>query len=129
MASPFHPVQITLGLIIWSIYFVALYAGLSIACQHVVPAQETGAMTWLNLTLLAGTFIVFIGLLLQAWRSWKIFIQIDPPVPASKINKNQTDETQRLGRFMAFLGAAVYSVAALATLMVGTPTLVLMPCI
>lgn len=116
MLSPFHPLQLTLGLIIWSLYFVAVYAGMSIVCSDFAPPQSNGPVTWLNAALLALTIIVVLGLLFQAWRGWRVL---------SREGSSATDNN----RFIVYVGVAVYLVAALATVLTGAPLLVLTPCI
>lgn len=111
MLSPFHPLQLTLGLIVWAGYFVLVYALLSIACEHFSPPPGDGPATWLNLTLLAVTLIVALTLLYQAWRSWKITTPAAAP------------------RFINRIGVAVYLAAAIATVATGVPALVLTPCL
>lgn len=111
MLSPFHPIQLILGFIVWACYFVGVYALLSIACVNFAPSPGDSPVNWLNLTLLAITFTVAATLLYQAWRGWKI--KTPPAAP----------------RFVNRIGVAVYLVAALATLGTGIPALVLIPCI
>ena len=40
---PHHPVHLILGLCVWSIWFVVLYGGLSVACQLTPPEPQQGA--------------------------------------------------------------------------------------
>lgn len=116
MLSPFHPLQITLGLIAWSLYFIFIYASMSIVCNNFTPTQHNGPFTWLNAALLALTVIVALGLLYQAWRGWRALLREGSSATASN-------------RFIVYIGVAVYLVAALATVLTGAPLLVLTPCI
>lgn len=113
--SPFHPVQISLGLAIWSGWFVTLYAGLAVACEIAPPSPEAGPLNGLNvgfgvLTLATATGLgaMALGCLRAARR-----------------------EAQRPPRelFVARIGAAVHAIALAATLFVGLPLLGLPPCI
>jgi hypothetical protein len=112
MLAPFHPLQLALGLIVWSAWFVALYGGLSVGCALAPPAVESGAWTWLNGLLAAVTALTFGWLVRQGWTCWR--------------TPDRPDSPPR--RFITTVGAAVYVVAAVSTLVVGIPVLVLPPC-
>lgn len=68
--SPVHPVQLVMGFIVWSLWFVAAYAGLSVACS-LAPPPSVSAWTWINLLLLGLTLIITALLLACAWRCWR----------------------------------------------------------
>lgn len=114
MLAPFHPLQLALGLIVWSAWFVALYGGLSVGCALAPPAVEFGARTWLNGLLGALTALSFGWLIRQGWVCWR--------AAAS----GRADSPPR--RFITAVGAALYAVAAVSTLVIGIPVLVLPPC-
>lgn len=116
MLPPFHPLQLALGLILWSIYFVVLYSGLSLGCVYAAPPPAQGALTWLNLVLLLLTLITTSGLLWQAWRCWRWH----------RINRNRATAPHR---FVSAVSTGIYLMAALATLAVGAPAVVLAPCV
>lgn len=109
---PGHPLQLALGLSVWSLWFVAAYGGLSVACALAPPAAEQGAVTWLNALLGALTLITAAWLLRQAWRLWRL------PRPETTA-----------GRFVIRAGAGLDLLAALATLFVGLPIAGLPPCV
>lgn len=111
MLSPFHPLQLVLGLVVWAAYFMVVYALLSIACVHGAPPPAEGALTWINHVLLAITLAVAAALLWQALRGWRL---CTPPDTSRFINR---------------VGVAVYLVAAAATVGIGLPALILTPCL
>ena len=111
MWAPAHPVQLVVGLVIWSLWFVLVYGGLSVGCEFAPPATSAGSFTWINALLLALTLATLALLLSAAWRCWR--------APAQAGNSH----------FVARLAAALYLVAAIATLAVGLPILVLPPCV
>lgn len=113
MFAPCHLLQLALGLIIWSLYFVVLYAGLSLGCLYSATASGIG---WANLLVLLFTLMVATGLLGLAWRNWRWQKRFTQNARVSQI-------------FVARLGAIVHLAAAFATLSVGAPALVLMPCL
>lgn len=113
--SPLHPLQLFLGLVIWSIWFVVLYGGLSLACEFAPPEQERGALTWVNAVMLLGGAVVSSFLLWSARRCWRAS-------PGS-------DEGAKTGRFVARIAAAVYLISALAAFGLVLPGLALPPCI
>jgi hypothetical protein len=111
MRASIHPLELVLGLVVWSAWFVALYGGLSLACAYVPPDPRAGAATWLNTTLAAFTFIVAAWLAGRAYACWR-------EAPAARARR----------RFVAMVAAGVYASAAIATLVVGVPVLLLPPC-
>lgn len=111
MLSPFHPIQLALGLIVWACYFVFVYALVSVACEQVAPPPGDSPLNWLNVTLLAVTFTVALALLYQARRGCRVTAAAAAP------------------RFVNRIGVAIYTAAALATVGTGLPALVLTPCL
>ena len=105
-----HPLHGILGLVIWSLWFVALYGGQGLGCALAPPPVEDGAATWLNavLGLFTGlTVLLLLGLALFSWRS-------------AAANSPQ--------RFLLRLAAGVHLVAAAATAFIGLTLLCLPPC-
>lgn len=107
----FSAVQLVLGFAIWSLWFVSLYAALSLGCAFAPPAGSSGPFTWINAMLLVLTLPIVALLLGLAWRCWQA--------------RAQTDHR----RFVVRLAAALHLVAAIATLAIGVPVLVLPPCV
>ncbi|WP_339614818.1 hypothetical protein [uncultured Gilvimarinus sp.] len=128
MLSPFHPLQLTLGLVIWALYFVVLYAGLSISCQHFAPPEQSGAFNWVNIALLLLTFAVTLGLLFQARRGWHIIKLTKKTRPATPDHK-QSASVPTTPQFINYVAVSIYVVAAMATLINGLPLVLLVPCI
>jgi hypothetical protein len=114
MLAPFHPLQLALGLIVWSVWFVALYGGLSVGCALAPPAVEFGAWTWLNGSLGALTALTFGWLIRQGWMCWRAGAP------------GRADSPSR--RFITTVGAGLYAVAAVSTLVIGIQVFVLPPC-
>jgi hypothetical protein len=114
MLAPTHPMQLALGLIIWSVYFVAIYAGLSLGCAVAPPDEVRGPWTWINGVLLLLTLFTVVLLLFWSRACWR--------APARA-------EVDQHGGFVARMGAAVHLVAAGAVVAVGAPLLVLPPCV
>jgi hypothetical protein len=115
MTSPFHPMHLVLGLVLWSVWFVAMYGGLSVACVVAPPAEAAGALTWINGVLLLLTLFTTALLLYAAWRCWQA--------------AGAADVDEKQARFVARVSAAVYLASAGAVLAVGLPVIVLPPCI
>lgn len=109
--SPTHPLQLALGLIIWSAWFVLIYSVLSIGCEFAMPNNELHSRNWLNVLLTILTLITTAFLIFLAWRCWRAATP-----PGDK-------------QFIARVAAGIYFVAAISTLAVGLPTLVLPPCL
>ena len=108
-----HPLQLPLGLIIWAVWFVTVYGGLSVGCAIATPAAEAGAMTWINAVL--GLLTLAVTVLLLALSRFCLMAagRGEPP--------------ERL--FIARLAAGAHVIAALSTLITGLPILVLPPCV
>lgn len=111
MFSPTHPLQLALGLIIWSGWFVLMYAVLSISCAFAMPDNSLSPFNWLNALLLVLTLITTALLGFLAWRCWRV-----PTQPGHY-------------RFIARVAAGIYLASAVSTLAVGLPVLVLPPCL
>lgn len=106
-----HPLHLVAGLVIWSIWFVVLYGGLSVGCAVAPPTPEQGVMTWLNVLLGVGTLAVTLLLLYCAWRCWSL-------APA----RGNTS-------FVVRVAAGVHLFSAGSTLAVGLPLLAYPPCV
>lgn len=116
--SPGHPAQIVMGFVIWSLWFIAMYGGLSVACQLAPPDTGQGAFTWINGGLFALTLLVMALLVFLAWRSGRYC--------ASQHKAGA--EAAGFERFVGYVGTVLYLIAAVATLAGGLPVLVLTPC-
>lgn len=112
--SPFHPVQISLGLVVWSIWFVALYAGLAVACELAPGVPGKGPLL-LNVGFGVFTLATAALLALSAAACLRA-LRREPERPPRD-------------RFVARVGAAVHLIALAATLFIGVPLLGLPPCV
>lgn len=106
-----HPLQLVMGLIIWSVWFVVIYGGMSVGCAVAEPDAAQGPWTWINAMVLLLTFATTALLTVLAYRCWQL-----PANPAHN-------------RFIARVAATVYLFAAASTLAVGLPAIVLPPCV
>jgi hypothetical protein len=113
MLAPTHPLQLALGLVVWSAWFVALYGGMSVGCAVAPPDVARGPFTWINGALLVLTVLTLAPLLYWSLRCWRA----------------RPGSADRERRFIAAMGAAVHLVAAGAVVAIGLPILVLPPCI
>lgn len=113
--NPVHPAQLVLGFSVWSIWFLVMYAGLSVACQLTPPMQQNGANTWLNIALWSTTLLVVALLSALAWRCRRYC--------------RNADNLSRTQQFIGYVATVLYMLAAVATLAGGLPVLVFRPCI
>ncbi|SDU38460.1 hypothetical protein [Halopseudomonas salegens] len=109
---PDHPAHALVGLLLWCLWFVLLYAGLSLGCAG-LPEAGTWASPWnainLGLGLMTLLFLALYALLV--WRSWRA-LQGKPQA-----------------QFIVWLGLLVNLLSAAATLFVVLPIVYLPPCI
>lgn len=113
--SAYHPVQIPLGLIVWSLWFVAIYGGQAVVCKLSPPPPEQGIFNWLNGGLGLLTLFTLVLLLWLARHFWQL------SRPPHELNERQV--------FVTKLAAGIHMIAALATLFVGIPLLQIPPCL
>ncbi|MDX1677012.1 hypothetical protein [Arsukibacterium sp.] len=116
--QPCHPAQLVIGLTIWSIWFVAMYAGLSVACQLAAPAEQQGPVNWLSAGLFLFTLLVLALLLALAWRTGRACLQ----------RRKSADNAAGVNYFTGYVSSVLYLAAAVATLAGGLPVLVFAPC-
>lgn len=110
-----HPIHLVLGLIVWSVWFVAIYGGLSVACSVAPPPEQSGALNWVNGVIALVTALLLVWLSLQANRCWR------------EARHSPAEPPRR--RFMCMVSAGMYVVAAISTLVVGLPVVGLPPCL
>lgn len=108
----YHPLHIPLGLILWLLWIVAAYAGLSLGCALAPPAAS-GPWNWLNGAIALSAVALAVLLFVLAERSWR--------------GAARTEEAEK--RFVARVAAAVHVLAALGTLFVAYPLARLPPCV
>lgn len=127
--APGHPAQLVIGFVIWSVWFVAMYGGLSVACQLVPPAEQQGALTWLNAGLFMLTLVIMLLLLILAWRNARYCWALHRNTNNNAAFSEPDDQaTVGVRRFIGYLGTLLYLIAAAATLAGGLPVLVFTPC-
>lgn len=112
-----HPLQLALGLAVWFAWFCLAYAGMSVACSVAAPAPQAGVYNWINGTLLLVTVATAAAL---AWAAWTCS-RAAGRVPAA------ADDGRR--RFVARSAALLHTTAAIATLALGLPMVLLPPCV
>lgn len=111
MFAPTHPLQLALGLIIWSVWFVLIYSVLSLGCEFALPENSLSPFNWLNALMLVLTLLTTALLAFFAWRCWRA------PTPPGN------------NHFIARVAAGIYLASAISTLAIGLPVLVLPPCL
>lgn len=111
MRAPSHPLHLALGLVVWSVWFVAVYGGLSLGCALAPPDPSRGAWTWLNALLAGFSALILAWLLRQTLACLRSVRSGTPPQ-----------------RFVIWVALGVYAAAAAATVVIGVPLLVLAPC-
>ncbi|MGP0173559.1 hypothetical protein ACSVIJ_16970 [Pseudomonas sp. NCHU5208] len=114
LRSPYNPLHIVLGLVLWSLWFVALYGGLSLGCAAAPPPAAQGPWNWLNALLGVMSLLTLLVLL---WLARHFQLAARRSVAGS------------VQGFIARLAASVHLVGAIATLFIGLTTLLLPPCI
>lgn len=108
------------GFIVWSIYFVAVYAGLSIGC---VAGWDRTAVLGMNALQLILALLTLTALLLTAGYGWQ---NLKAARRAAFSGSVPPERAHR--RFIASLAAALAGLALISTVWVGAPILVLAPC-
>lgn len=110
--APSHPAQLLLGLTIWSLWFVAIYASLSVACELAPPAPERGALTAVNAGL---ALLTLMAVTLLGWLAWR----------------GLCAGRQAIGRerFIALVGGGLHLYSAAGVVFVGLPIVALPPCL
>ncbi|WP_447928633.1 hypothetical protein [Vreelandella sp. EE27] len=106
-----HPAHLVVGLTLWSIWFVAVYGGLSVACAVAPPAPDQGAMTGLNLGLGLFSVLTTLALLWLTWAGWQV-------------GKEHTGRP----RFHALVSAGLYLFSAFGVIFAGMPIIGVPPC-
>lgn len=113
-----HPLQIVLGLTIWTVWFLVLYGGVSVSCALGGQALRDGPLTFVNLGF--GILTLVVAALLTRLAS--------VCARAARTRSGATAQGESR-RFVASIAAAAHASAALATLFVGLPLLALAPCV
>ncbi|MGR9044605.1 MAG: hypothetical protein ACU83N_04870 [Gammaproteobacteria bacterium] len=117
MLSPYHPMQLALGLIVWIAWFILKYSALAFFCELAPPAVGQGPHTWINASLLLGSFAVSGLLLYWANNCWR------------EVRSGRDRTNQAIDLFIVRLGAGINLLGAVVTLSQGLISLFLPPCI
>ncbi|WP_340120778.1 hypothetical protein [Methylobacter svalbardensis] len=116
MLSPYHPLQLALGLAVWIVWFTLMYGALAVACELAPPPPEHGPYTWINVALLSSTLAITGLLLYWANACWRAAREGIGPVSESHL-------------FIARLGAGINLTGAIATFCLGLMALLFPPCL
>lgn len=114
MLSPAHPMQLVLGPIVWSAYFVLLYGGLSVGCAVAPPDPSIGSRNAINGLLLVLTVATVVLLGYWSYRCWRAGAAVR--------------ESEQSG-FVPRVAAGAHLLAAVAVLAIGLPVVGLPPCV
>lgn len=117
-----RPWQLVAGLCVWALWFLAVYVGVSVSCAVVPPPPVLGPFTAVNAGLLMLTTATALGL---AW-ACVVCTRAMRRLP-TEAESTSPEAGQR--RFIAGISAALYGVAAVATVFVGLPLLAMPPCV
>ena len=115
MFRPNHPLHLVLGPTLWAVWFVVIYAGLSVACRLSPPAADQGAMTWISGLLLLMTVLVILLLLILGRWCWR--------------EASTNPSLSRNRRFISRVSAGAYLVMAISSFLIGVPIILLPPCL
>lgn len=115
-----HPLNLVAGLVIWSIWFIAVYGGLSVACAVGAPDLGGAAPRGVIVGLAALTLAV-IGVLCACALASRRAVTAATTAP--------TREGAEIRRFFATAGMALHVVAAVATAFTGLPLLAVPSCV
>ena len=103
-----HPASLVLGPVIWSIWFVVIYATLSLACLQGWLVNGGDRPSAINVLLDGAGLVIAALLMAAAWASWR-----------SASGKS----------FIPRTSAMVYACSAVASLLLAVPGLVMAPCV
>ncbi len=112
-----HPVQLVLGPIVWSVWFVVLYGGLSLGCQLVAPPGSDHSLTWLNLAVVGGGVLVAAALAWAGLRCWR---------SAPEVSEDGCGSEER---FVARTGGLIWLFSAMASAFIALPGMAMVPCL
>lgn len=149
--SPDSPWQLALGFTLWSLWFVGVYGGVSVACAARWAADARGPWNGVNGALIAGTLATVVLLLLAARRCLRharTLRGLDPAGPrrparpADAVGQAEADDPppgevpesafaqrRERRRFIAFMAALLHALAAASAVFVALPLLRLPPCV
>jgi len=113
---PNHPLHLVIGFTIWSLWFIVIYSGLSLSCMAVHDPALRGPFSGINWGLFIFTLLTTLFLL------WLAYL-------CRPRDSGPSEVVPELPKFIRWMASAAYLCAAVATLAVGLPALVLPPCL
>ncbi|WP_295527393.1 hypothetical protein [uncultured Pseudacidovorax sp.] len=136
---------------LWSLWFVGVYGGVSVACAAGWAADAAGPGNGVNGALIGGTLATLVLLLLAARRCLRHARTLrgldpagprHPARPADAVGQADADDPplgevpesafaqrRERRRFIAFMAALLHGLAAASTVFVALPLLRLPPCL
>ncbi|WP_167784586.1 hypothetical protein [Ramlibacter rhizophilus] len=118
LPAPTHPLHLVAGQAAWLAWFGLVYAGQAVGCAAWPPAPGQGPFTAINAVLLLVTLGTAAALAWAAWASWR---SANDPLAGGQ----SAQDARFIGRASAWL----YAVSSAGTLFVGTPLVMLPPCL
>lgn len=115
-ARPAHAWHLVLGLTLWFVWFCVTYGGLAVACAVAPPPVGAGALNWLNASVLLLAVATTAAFAAGAWASARTARRL----PAGNIAARR--------RFISRAATALYITAAVSTVAVALPAVLLAPC-
>ena len=114
-----HPLQLVLGFSAWLLWFAIVYGGSAVACKVAAPHPGGGPYNWVNAALLLLTLATAAALTAAAFACHRAGRE-----PAGQSGPHLPQRA----RFIAQAAAWLHGAAALSTLVVGLPMVVLPAC-
>ncbi|KTD13241.1 hypothetical protein [Legionella jamestowniensis] len=108
-----HPIQMILGLVIWSIWFILMYSFLSIGCSVVFSGITRSGI---NIILFCCTWVTLIILVYLTYHCWKT-------------HKSLADKCSTVTAFVLWISFGGYVTAVIATFSIGVMVLFFPPCL
>ncbi len=115
--GPCHAMHLVLGLTLWFAWFGFTYGGVAVACAMAAPPAGVGPLNWINALVLLVALLTSAGL---AWGGWACARAARRLSPASA--------SARTG-FLMYVAASLYAIAAVSTVVVALPAVLLPPCV
>lgn len=108
-----HPIHLVSGLTLWALFFVVIYAGLSVACSVAPPDPERDMFTGINVGV---GVVTLVTTALLGWLAW------------ASVTAGRRAALRRECYF-AYVSAGMFLFSACGTLFVGLPIAMLPPCL
>lgn len=115
-----HPLHLVLGFTLWLLWFALLYGAQGLGCAVAAPPAEQGAANAVNVGLAVLTLVFLAGFVWAAVVTGRAAARPGPDADGPQAPSV---------RFMASAAAVLYGAAAVSTLVVGLPVLLMPPCV